>query len=137
MVQPDASANACAVIVFDGQCPLCRAAVRFLRRRARPRRLRFAPAMSAPGRQLCAQQGLAADALHAVLLVEADGRAWLASDAVWRAARRLRGPWRLLAAVRWCPRPWREAVYRSIARRRRSLNCWRNFCSLGAMTTWQ
>lgn len=106
-----------AILVFDGRCPLCRATVRFLRARARPGELRFAPALSAPGRRLCAAQGLDSAALHAVLLIADDG-AWLASDAVWRAAGRLRCPWRLLAAVRWCPRPWREAVYGWIARRR-------------------
>jgi len=111
--RPDA-----AVLVFDGHCPLCRATVRFLRGRARPGRLRFAPALSPPGRKLCAAQGLDPERLHAVLLVTADGRRWLASDAVWRAAARLRWPWRLLMAMRWFPRPWREAVYGWIARRR-------------------
>jgi predicted DCC family thiol-disulfide oxidoreductase YuxK len=106
-----------AILVFDGRCPLCRATVRFLRKRARPGQLRFAPALSAPGRQLCTAQGLDPAALHAVLLITHDG-AWLASDAVWRAATRLRWPWRLLAMVRRCPRSWREAVYAWIARRR-------------------
>lgn len=105
------------VLVFDGRCPLCRATVRFLRARIRPGSLRFAPALSPAGRKLCADQGLDPAALHAVLLVAPDG-AWLASDAVWRAGSHLRWPWRLLVVVRWCPRPWREAVYAWIARRR-------------------
>ena len=47
-----------AIVVFDGRCPLCRGSVRFMRRWARPGALRFAPALSPPGRELCARHGL-------------------------------------------------------------------------------
>jgi predicted DCC family thiol-disulfide oxidoreductase YuxK len=106
-----------AILVFDGRCPFCRATVRLLRAWARPGALRFAPALSAPGRTLCARHGLDPERLHAVLLIVGDEH-WLGSDAVWRAATRLRWPWRALAQIRWLPRPLRERAYRFIADRR-------------------
>jgi predicted DCC family thiol-disulfide oxidoreductase YuxK len=105
------------VIVFDGRCPLCRGAVRLLRDWARPGALRFAPALSGPGRALCRAHGLDPERLQAVLLV-AGREHWLGSDAIWRAATRLRWPWRALAQIRWFPRSLRERVYGLIARRR-------------------
>jgi predicted DCC family thiol-disulfide oxidoreductase YuxK len=105
------------VLVFDGRCPLCRGTVRLLRGWVRPGALRFAPALSPPGRELCRQHGIEPERLHAVLLVV--GReSWLGSDAVWRAATRLRWPWRALAQIRWFPRSLREWVYGFIARHR-------------------
>jgi predicted DCC family thiol-disulfide oxidoreductase YuxK len=106
-----------AIVVFDGRCPLCRGSVRFMRRWARPGALRFATALSPPGRELCARHGLDPERLHAVLLSVGDEH-WLGSDAVWRAADRLRWPWRALTHLRWFPRSLREAVYRFIADRR-------------------
>ena len=60
---------------------------------------------------------LHAERLHAVLLV-AGREHWLGTDAIWRAATRLRWPWRALTHLRWFPRWLREAVYRFIADRR-------------------
>jgi predicted DCC family thiol-disulfide oxidoreductase YuxK len=105
------------VLVFDGRCPLCRGTVRLLRGRERPGALRYAPALSAPGRKLCAERGIDPERLNAVLLV-AGAEHWLGSDAVWRAAARLRWPWRALAQLRWFPRGLRERVYYFIAARR-------------------
>ena len=105
------------VLVFDGRCPFCRGTVRQLRRWARPGALRFAPALSAPGRALCRERGLDPEALVAVLLVAGEDH-WLGSDAVWRAATGLKWPWRALAQIRWFPRPLRERAYRVIADRR-------------------
>lgn len=105
------------VLVFDGQCPLCRGTVRLLRRWRREGALRFAPALSPPGRALLGAHGLDPERLSAVVLVDG-GRMWQGSDAVWRAATRLRWPYRALAQVRWCPRGLREWVYGMVARRR-------------------
>lgn len=105
------------ILVFDGRCPLCRGTVRRLRAWRRERALRFAPALSPPGRALLAGHGLDPERLSAVVLVDG-AQAWLGSDAVWRAATRLRWPYRALAQIRWFPRPWREAVYGLIARHR-------------------
>lgn len=105
------------VLVFDGRCPLCRGTVRLMRGWARPGALRFAPALSPPGRMLCREHGIDPEKLNAVLLV-AGREHWLGSDAAWRAATQLRWPWRALEHVRWFPRSLRERVYRFIADRR-------------------
>lgn len=105
------------VLVFDGQCPLCRGTVRLLRQWMRPGALRFAPALSPPGRALLERIGIDPETLSAVVLVQGDAH-WRASDAVWRAASRLRWPYRALAQIRWFPRFLREWVYDLIARHR-------------------
>lgn len=106
------------VLVFDGRCPLCRGTVRLLRGWRREGALRFAPALSPPGRSLLAGHGLDPERLSAVVLVDG-GHMWQGSDAVWRAATRLRWPYRALAQIRWFPRGVREAVYGMVARGRR------------------
>ncbi len=109
--------GAAPIIIYDGRCPLCRGAVRLLRGWRREGALRFAPALSPPGRTLLDHHGLDPETLSAVVLVDGDHH-WLGSDAIWRAATRLRWPYRALAQIRWFPRGLREAVYGLIARHR-------------------
>lgn len=102
------------VLVFDGQCPICRGTVNLLRQWQRQDGLRYAPALTAEGRELLARHGLEAETLSAVVLIDGD-RMWQASDAIWRAATRLRWPYKVLMHIRWFPRGLREAVYGIIA----------------------
>ncbi len=106
-----------AVVVFDGRCPLCRGTVGLLRGWTRPGALRFAPARSQAGRKLCLSRSIDPEQLSAVLLVT-DSAYYQGSDAVWRAAARLRWPWRVLEHIRWCPQVVREFVYGLVARHR-------------------
>jgi predicted DCC family thiol-disulfide oxidoreductase YuxK len=105
------------VIIFDGVCNLCNAAVRFIIRRDPQARFRFAALQSAPAQALLARVEVDAAAFDSVMLVE-DGVVHSRSDAALRVARRLRFPWPLLYALVILPRPLRDSLYDFIARNR-------------------
>jgi predicted DCC family thiol-disulfide oxidoreductase YuxK len=105
------------VILFDGVCNFCAWSVRFVIARDPRAVFRFAPLQSDAGRRLLRDHGLDEGAMDSFVLVEGSG-AWRESDAALRVCRHLRGPWRMLAALRVFPRPLRDPVYRFIARNR-------------------
>ena len=109
-----------AVLLFDGVCTLCNAAVDFVVARDHARRFRFAPLESAAGVALLRAHGLApsGDDPDTIILVE-DGRAFERSTAALRVARRLGGAWPLVGILLAIPRPLRDAAYGWLARRRR------------------
>ncbi|HSM92950.1 MAG TPA: DCC1-like thiol-disulfide oxidoreductase family protein [Anaeromyxobacteraceae bacterium] len=106
------------IVLFDGVCNLCDAAVRFVIDRDPEARFRFAPLQSAAAAALLARHGRTAPATPEALVLLEGGRVWEGSDAALRIARGLRGPWRLAGGLGVVPRPAREAVYRWIARSR-------------------
>lgn len=105
-----------ATVLFDGVCNLCNGSVLFVIDRDPERYFRFAPLQGDDARRLLAEQGVAPE-LSSVVLVEG-GRVYTRSTAALRIARRLRGPWRLLAAFVVVPRPVRDLVYDWVARNR-------------------
>jgi len=105
------------VVLFDGVCNLCHAAVRFILARDREARFRFAPLESETGRDLTMEgieEGTSADSL---VLVD-DGATYVRSEAVIRIAARLSLPWRALVVLRVVPRPMRDGAYNFVARNR-------------------
>jgi predicted DCC family thiol-disulfide oxidoreductase YuxK len=111
-----------ATILFDGVCTLCNGFVQFVIRRDPQGHFRFAALQSAAGQALLAAHGqpLSAAALaqpDSVVLV-AGGRVYTHSAAVLRIMGHLGGVWRLAAAGWLLPRPWRDALYRYVARHR-------------------
>ena len=107
-----------AVVVFDGVCVLCGGWVRFLLRRDRRARLRFAAMQTPVGRALLAGHGLDPED-PATFLVLRDGRALTDGDALAAVLDLLGGRWRLPAALlRRMPRGIRDGAYRLLARNR-------------------
>lgn len=109
-------------ILFDGVCNLCNGFVQFVIRHDPASRFRFAALQSEAAHALLAAHGLA-KAAHttaapdSVLLLRG-GRLYSHSTAVLHIAGGLGGVWRL-AGVGWLlPRPWRDALYRVVARHR-------------------
>jgi predicted DCC family thiol-disulfide oxidoreductase YuxK len=112
------------VLLFDAECALCRRTVRWLIRRDRHARLRFADLGGVEGRAVRAALGGGQDAPDSLILV-----------ADW--SRRLEGPWFLRAdgalralafipdtewayrALRLVPPTWLDAAYRVVAAARR------------------
>ena len=108
------------IILFDGNCATCHAAVRLVLRRDRAGVFRFARQDGSVGRRLLEEHRVAVEAGRTLVLIEG-GRAWVRSEAVLRIARRLRGVARLAAVAGVVPRAWRDALYDLVARHRRRL----------------
>jgi predicted DCC family thiol-disulfide oxidoreductase YuxK len=118
---PDAEApeRNSPVVIFDGVCNLCNAAVRFIIARDPHTVFRFAARQSgAAGRLLeLSRSGGGATPPDSVILIE-NARAYVQSTAALRIARRLRFPWPLVYGLIIVPRPLRDWAYDFIARRR-------------------
>jgi predicted DCC family thiol-disulfide oxidoreductase YuxK len=104
------------VILFDGVCNVCNAAVNFVIDRDPRARFRFAALQSDYGRKLCGEHGIGPDILT-IVLVE-DGKAYTESTAALRIARSLQTPWPLVYGFIAVPRFLRDAAYRFFAANR-------------------
>jgi predicted DCC family thiol-disulfide oxidoreductase YuxK len=114
-----ARSQSAAVVLFDGVCPLCHAAVRWIVRHDPGGQFRCAPLDSEVGRAVLEGAGALPPRSEpeTVVLVE-DGRVWERSDAILRIASGVGAPWRWLAVLRLLPRGLRDAAYGWVARGR-------------------
>ena len=105
-----------ALILFDGVCNLCNAAVRFIIPRDPDEHFQFAPLTSnAAARALASVP--ASTLPDSVILVD-EGRVFTRSDAALRILRRLTFPWPLAYGLIVLPRAFRDLLYDVVARRR-------------------
>jgi predicted DCC family thiol-disulfide oxidoreductase YuxK len=105
------------VLLFDGQCNLCNATVRFILDNERWPDFRFVPLRSARARELLAPFDADPDDLSSVLVLE-DGDLYRESEAALRVLRHLAAPWRWLSILKVLPRSIRDLGYRFIGKRR-------------------
>jgi len=111
-----------SIVLYDGDCGVCHAAVRAILRRDPEGRFRFASLASPVGERLLREHGLESERGRTLVLVdEADGRAYVRSEAVLRIAERLEGFARLAGPLRALPKRLRDAAYDLVARRRHRL----------------
>jgi len=103
-----------AVILFDGVCNLCNAAVQFVIARDPRGHFKFAALQSETGREVVRRFGLPLDRLDTMVLVEGD-RCYSQSEAALRIASRLKGAWPLVGVLRVIPRSLRERLYQLVA----------------------
>jgi predicted DCC family thiol-disulfide oxidoreductase YuxK len=118
-----------AIILFDGVCNLCSAAVQLVIRRDPGAYFRFASLQSDAGAALLKQYGLPHKATPESIVLIEGGKVYQYSDAALRIARKLKGIFRLLYGFMIVPRFIRDPVYKLIARNRyrvwgRQDNCW-------------
>jgi predicted DCC family thiol-disulfide oxidoreductase YuxK len=113
------------LVIFDGHCGLCNRTVRWLLRRDRRDRMRFAAAESPQAAGLLARHGVGSpdpESGPATILVVRDAggpaeQILARSEAVLAVLRELPRPWpAVAAALRWIPQPLRDMGYRLIAR---------------------
>jgi predicted DCC family thiol-disulfide oxidoreductase YuxK len=109
-----------ALLLYDGVCALCHGLVKFLMKRDRGDRFRFAPLQSELGREMLGRFGITRFRDGVVLVTDvfrAGERVYQRSDAVAASLRLLDGAWQkvgsvLLLAPRWL----RELGYGVVAR---------------------
>lgn len=104
------------LVLIDGLCVLCSASFRFVARRDRGVRFRFAPIQSPFGRLAAQAIGIDPDQPDSFAVI-LDGRALFKSDGAIAILRRLPG-WGWTAALLAAPRPIRDWVYDRVARNR-------------------
>ncbi len=105
------------IILFDGVCNLCNAAVNYVIDHDPQARFRLGALQSKAGANLLASVSLPDGFLESIILVEGS-EVFLRSDAAIRIARRLTGPARYLWWTRVVPRFLRDPAYRLVARYR-------------------
>ncbi len=114
------------VLLYDGTCGLCDRIVRLLLRADAGGRLHFAPLQSPPAQAYLRAQGLPTQDFDSLVFVPdwdtpTPGAYHLRTDGALAAADELGGLGRVLAGLRWVPRPVRDGVYRLIARWRHAV----------------
>jgi len=111
-----------ALLLYDGVCALCNGVVKFLMKRDRLDRFRFAPLQSELGREMLARFDIHTFPDGVVLITGAltpAERIYRRSDAVRESLRLLGSPWRQMGkALNLLPRFLREWSYGVMARYR-------------------
>ena len=115
-----AKLNGRLLVVFDGHCGLCNKSVRWLLRRDRKDRLRFAASESPQMAELLARHGFSAAGPETILVVRDAGgpkeQVLVRSDAVVALLAELPRPWPWVAAgLVWITRALRDWCYRIVA----------------------
>lgn len=105
------------IVLFDGVCNFCNAAVNFLIDHDPHGRLKFGALQSEAAAPLLESHGIRADDLESFVFIDR-GRVHRRSDAALHLAWALGGVWRLLYPFLLLPRPARDAIYDWIATNR-------------------
>ncbi|PZA08124.1 MULTISPECIES: thiol-disulfide oxidoreductase DCC family protein [unclassified Meiothermus] len=119
------------IVLFDGACNLCNGVVQFVLQHDPQERFLFAAQQSEAGQRLLARHGIStAQAQGESVVVLEGGRVYLESDAALQILHRLGGVWGWAYLFRWIPKPWRDRVYRWVARHRYRIFGKRESCTL-------
>jgi len=102
------------LVLYDGTCGLCAAAVRWILAHERDHDIVFAPLQGATGVAARERHARIPASVDTVVYIS-DGRAHLRSKALLHAARHLRAPWRWGYALRWVPGFVLDLGYRVVA----------------------
>ena len=105
------------IVLFDGVCNLCNGLVRFIIKRDKEGKFKFASLQSETGQQRLAQFGLANNEFRSFVLIR-DGSYYLRSTGVLKMLRELCGIWKLFYVLIFIPRPLRDLLYDGIAKSR-------------------
>lgn len=105
------------LIVFDGVCNWCNAWVDFTITHDPHAKFKFGTLQSEPAQQILTSLRLSTEGFETFLLLE-HGRVYTKSTAALKIMRQLSGLWSLLYIGIVIPRPFRDAIYDYIARRR-------------------
>jgi predicted DCC family thiol-disulfide oxidoreductase YuxK len=117
-----------ALVLFDGVCNLCSGVVRFVIRRDRRRRFRFAALQTTAAKQVLEHRGHTEQAFDSVVLL-VDRKCYRKSQAILEILRRLDPPWPVFYALILVPQTVSDWLYDFIGRHRyqwfgRKSECW-------------
>ncbi len=103
------------VLIYDGNCGLCNAAVRFILRNERQKELFFLRRGSSKAQQILQSYGC--EDCDSLLLI-ANGKLYRYSDAAIRVGKHMGGWWKISMLALAVPAPLRNLIYRLVAANR-------------------
>lgn len=106
-----------SIILFDGVCNLCNAAVHFVIKRDKKNQFLFASLQSAEGKKILAEYNLPEDEIHSFILFE-DGKIYTRSTAALTVMKKLNGLWSFFYGFILVPKFIRDGVYNIVAKKR-------------------
>ena len=106
-----------SILLFDGHCSLCNAAVDFVLKRDAKKKLLLASIQGPAGQKVLKKYQLPPSYLETLVLVE-EGKLYLGSTAALRVARLLGGGWPLFYALIIIPKGLRDRIYQWIGKHR-------------------
>ena len=117
------------IVLFDGVCNLCNGLVRFIIKRDRNGKFKFASLQSEIGQQWLLRFGLAKNEFESFVLIEGD-KYYVKSAAALKMLRGLGGIWKVFYVFILVPRPVRDFMYDLIAKSRYKIFGKRNICMI-------
>ncbi len=109
--------NLSQILLFDGKCNLCNSLVKFVIRKDKNARIRFASLQSDTGKLLLTDAGLNADSTDTVVYFSSD-KVFVRSAAVLNLLKDLGGGWILFYSLVIIPSFIRDFFYNIIAKNR-------------------
>jgi predicted DCC family thiol-disulfide oxidoreductase YuxK len=106
-----------SILLFDGYCNLCNAAVDFVLKRDVQNQITVGSLQSTEGKVLLRHFGLPEDYLASLMLIEQE-QYYVGSTAALKVAKKLDGLWFLLYPLILVPRFIREPIYGWISKNR-------------------
>ena len=106
-----------SILLFDGHCSLCNAAVDFVLKRDAKKKLLLASIQGSAGQKILKKYQLPPSYLDTLVLVE-QGKVYLGSTAALRVARLLGGGWPLFYLLIIVPKGIRDRIYQWIGTHR-------------------
>lgn len=105
------------ILLFDGMCNLCNSAVNYIMEKDQKNQFKFASLQSDKGKELLYEFQIPSD-IDSVVLIRADGHAFVKSDAALEVCALLGGPYKLLKIFKLVPRSIRDVFYSAVAKTR-------------------
>ena len=106
-----------SILLFDGVCNLCNGLVRFIIKRDRKGKFKFASLQSEPGKRYLRQLGIKENEFESLVLIKED-KFYLKSTGALNILRELGGFWAFFYILIWVPRSLRDFIYDQIAKSR-------------------
>lgn len=103
------------VLIYDGNCGLCNACVRFILRYERKKELFFLHRQSSKAQQILQSNGF--DGCDSLFLI-ANGKLYSYADAAIRVGTHMGGWWKISLLALVVPAPLRNLIYRVVAANR-------------------
>lgn len=112
--------NECPIIFFDGVCNLCNGTVNFLIKIDKRKIFRYSPLQSDFAKEKLRGIDLHTNNFQTIILLLND-HYYFRSEAIIKIFEQLEFPWRILAALKFLPRKFRDVVYKIISAKRYKL----------------